>query len=81
MKSEDEVWDAFGKAFGKFDEGFKEADKGFDKARGLFRTMGRRVSKEGVAERQDGHLVVPLTFKNRMRLIRLALCRAKKVRF
>ena len=71
--AEKEVWDVFDDVMDNVDKMFKPADKSF-------RTMGR-VKRGGVEQRVDGKLVVSLTWRNRLQLIRLAFCRAKRVRF
>jgi len=74
MSKDGEIWDAFDQVMGEADKTFKATDK-------VFRMVGRRVREDGIIERQDGRLVVPLTWRNRLRLIGLAFSRAKRIRF
>jgi len=77
----EQVWPHVDAAFREVDKAFQEAGKAFDEARKLGfqqeqQTGRSRYYRCGCSDSR----VIPLTFKNRLTLIRLAFSFAKKVR-
>ena len=86
-KKMDKAFGAMDRAFGKMDEAFNEASEGFRRASEAMEAAEEAQVEECVLKAAEGRpgasggkKEVPLTWRNRVRLLKLAFSRARAVR-